>query len=178
MDADHGFPSRVKSDRLGMLLSDRHGCYYVIGMNVIERSPCVGICKRWPAEKVMALYRCRWQIELLFKELKSHNRLKAFATRQKAIAEGLIWASLLALLVKRLALTLIGSAELSMLKIAKNSALWLMPILASIIHGAWQEITEKLEWAMVYLSKNGKKSRQRKSKQNNTLDGIINSLAA
>ncbi|MEI4972824.1 hypothetical protein U1437_00615, partial [Aeromonas caviae] len=28
----------------GMLLSDRHGCYYVIGMNVIERSPCVGIC--------------------------------------------------------------------------------------------------------------------------------------
>ncbi|MDU7311731.1 MAG: hypothetical protein E7L31_10100, partial [Aeromonas sp.] len=32
------------SDRLGMLLSDRHGCYYVIGMNVIERSPCVGIC--------------------------------------------------------------------------------------------------------------------------------------
>ncbi|MGU5731628.1 hypothetical protein ACV1DR_22575, partial [Aeromonas jandaei] len=26
--------------------SDRHGCYYVIGMNVIERSPCVGICKR------------------------------------------------------------------------------------------------------------------------------------
>ncbi|MCJ7978506.1 hypothetical protein, partial [Aeromonas veronii] len=25
-------------------LSDRHGCYYVIGMNVIERSPCVGIC--------------------------------------------------------------------------------------------------------------------------------------
>ncbi|MCR3895722.1 transposase, partial [Aeromonas caviae] len=79
--------------------------------------------ERWPAEKVMALYRCRWQIELLFKELKSHNRLKAFATRQKAIAEGLIWASLLALLVKRrLALTLIGSAELSMLKIAKNSA--------------------------------------------------------
>ena len=26
-----------------MLLGDRHGCYYVIGMNVIERSPCVGI---------------------------------------------------------------------------------------------------------------------------------------
>ena len=71
--------------------------------------------------KVMALYRCRWQIELLFKELKSHNRLKAFATT-KAIAEGLIWSWLLALLVKRrLALTLIGSAELSMLKIAKTA---------------------------------------------------------
>ena len=32
-----------------------------------------------------------------------------------------------------------------------------MPILASIIHGAWQEITEKLEWAMVYLSKTAKR---------------------
>ncbi len=31
---------------VGMLLGDRHGCYYVIGMNVIERSPCVGIRKR------------------------------------------------------------------------------------------------------------------------------------
>jgi len=45
---------------------------------------------------------------MLFKELKSDNRLKAFATRQPALAEGLIWASLLSLLVKRrLAQTLV-----------------------------------------------------------------------
>ena len=56
MDADHGFPSRVKSDRLGMLLSDRHGCYYVIGMNVIERSPCVGICKNGNKLNVTMLF--------------------------------------------------------------------------------------------------------------------------
>ena len=72
--------------------------------------------ERWPAEGVMALYRCRWRNRTVVQELKSHNRLKAFATRQKAIAEA-IWASLLALLVKRrLALTLIGNAELSMLE--------------------------------------------------------------
>ncbi|MDI9110715.1 hypothetical protein OGX85_25790, partial [Serratia marcescens] len=54
--ADHGFPSRVKSDRLGMLLSDRHGCYYVIGMNVIERSPCVGICIEFGGKSFAPLY--------------------------------------------------------------------------------------------------------------------------
>ena len=93
--------------------------------------------ERWPAEKVMALYvSIRWQIELLFKELKSHNWLKAFATRQKSDSvEGLIWAVCSIFFKRRLALTLIGARSYR-LKIAKNSALWLMPILASIIHGA------------------------------------------
>ena len=40
------------------------------------------------SRQVMSLYRCRWQVELLFKEWKSHNRLKGFVTGQKAIAEG------------------------------------------------------------------------------------------
>ena len=64
----------------------------------------------WPAERVMSLYRCRWQVELLFKEWKSHNRLKGFVTGQKAIAEGLVWASLLSLVMKRrVAQTLMGT---------------------------------------------------------------------
>ena len=63
----------------------------------------------WPAERVMSLYRCRWQVELLFKEWKSHNRLKGFVTGQKAIAEG-VWASLLSLVMKRrVAQTLMGT---------------------------------------------------------------------
>ncbi|WP_420481451.1 transposase [Aeromonas caviae] len=37
----------------------------------------------WSAEQVMSLYRCRWQVELLFKEWKSHNRLKGFVTGRK-----------------------------------------------------------------------------------------------
>ncbi len=53
------------------------------------------------ADDIMAVYRCRWQVELLFKELKSHTNWTGFATGQKAIAEGLIWASLLALIVWR-----------------------------------------------------------------------------
>jgi IS4 transposase len=39
----------------------------------------------------MALYRCRWQVELLFKELKSHTNWKRFTTALKAIVDGLAW---------------------------------------------------------------------------------------
>ena len=41
-------------------------------------------------------YRLRWQIELLFKEWKSHANLQAFDTNNAHIAEGLIWAALCA----------------------------------------------------------------------------------
>ena len=50
---------------------------------------------------VGTLYRLRWQIELLFKEWKSHANLHRFDTAKSAIAEGLIWASILAATLKR-----------------------------------------------------------------------------
>ena len=50
---------------------------------------------------VRDLYRLRWQIELLVKEWKSYANLHAFQTANPSIAEGLIWASLAAALLKR-----------------------------------------------------------------------------
>ena len=50
---------------------------------------------------VRDLYRLRWQIELLVKEWKSYANLHAFRTANPSIAEGLIWASLAAALLKR-----------------------------------------------------------------------------
>ena len=44
------------------------------------------------AHEIGTLYRLRWQIELLFKECKSHANLHRFDTEKSAIAEGLIWA--------------------------------------------------------------------------------------
>ena len=47
------------------------------------------------------LYRFRWQIELCFKEWKSYANLHQFDTVNEHIADGLIWVSLCAALLKR-----------------------------------------------------------------------------
>jgi hypothetical protein len=47
------------------------------------------------------LYRFRWQIVLCFKEWKSHANLHKFGTSNPHIAEGLIWASVCAAILKR-----------------------------------------------------------------------------
>lgn len=57
--------------------------------------------KRFPVELIGKLYRFRWQIELCFKEWKSYANLHRFDTANPHIAEGLIWASLCAALLKR-----------------------------------------------------------------------------
>jgi hypothetical protein len=53
------------------------------------------------ADLVARLYRFRWQIELCFKEWKSYANLHTFGTSNPHIAEGLIWASLCAAILKR-----------------------------------------------------------------------------
>ena len=53
------------------------------------------------AEEVAHLYGCRWEIELVFKELKSQYALDRVNTTNRSVAEALIWASLLTLVVSR-----------------------------------------------------------------------------
>lgn len=53
------------------------------------------------AKEVAQMYRLRWQIELLFKEWKSHANLHEFASANPALVAGLIWASLAAAALKR-----------------------------------------------------------------------------
>jgi len=55
----------------------------------------------FPLELVARIYRFRWQVELLFKEWKSYANLRKFDTGNQYIAEGLIWASLAAAVLKR-----------------------------------------------------------------------------
>ncbi|MDK2600797.1 IS4 family transposase [Vibrio vulnificus] len=129
----------------------------------------------YTADDIMAIYRCRWQVELLFKELKSHTNWQRFATAQKAIVDGLIWASLLALIIRRsTALQILPSV--SLFKAAENVDVWLLPIFECISHRAWPEINNKIEWAVSYISRNAQKSVQRKSKENIILDGIYSGL--
>ena len=55
----------------------------------------------FPPSIVASLYRLRWQIELFFKECKSYTNLKKFGTKDPHIVEGLVWASMLAILIRR-----------------------------------------------------------------------------
>ena len=47
------------------------------------------------------LYACRWQVELVFKELKSHYRFNELPTRKAPVVEALLLASIITLLASR-----------------------------------------------------------------------------
>jgi len=59
------------------------------------------VSNSWSGEGVAELYRLRWQIELVFKELKQHLSLESVPTKDPHAAQVLVWASLLALVVSR-----------------------------------------------------------------------------
>lgn len=53
------------------------------------------------AEDIAATYALRWQVELLFKELKAHYRLEDMPSRKRVVVEALLFAAILTLLVSR-----------------------------------------------------------------------------
>jgi len=56
---------------------------------------------RYTISMICLAYKLRWQVELLFKEWKSHTNLHKFDTEKETISEALIWASLAASAIKR-----------------------------------------------------------------------------
>lgn len=61
------------------------------------------------AEDIAATYRARWEIELVFKELKSGYRLDDVASQKKEVVQSLIYAAVLTLLASRALLRSIAS---------------------------------------------------------------------
>lgn len=55
----------------------------------------------WRPAAIAEMYRLRWQVELVFKELKQHLNLDHIPTADPHAAQVLLWASLLALVVSR-----------------------------------------------------------------------------
>ncbi|RJG36034.1 IS4 family transposase [Motilimonas pumila] len=137
--------------------------------------------EEFSSEQVMKLYRARWQVELVFKELKSYNNLHKFVTRQPHIVEGLIWASLLGLLVKRfigrVAQRQVGKC-LSNLKIAKSSRGWLDPIMKSLATAYDSQLAVDLSWAIDFIAVNCQQAPQSKRNKVNSLDGVFNAMLA
>jgi putative transposase len=56
---------------------------------------------KWRPAAIVELYRLRWQIELVFKELKQHLALEAVPTKDPHAVKALLWASLIALAISR-----------------------------------------------------------------------------
>lgn len=53
------------------------------------------------AEDVATLYSARWEIEMLFKELKSYYSMDKIPSKNPCIVEGLIWVAILTLMCSR-----------------------------------------------------------------------------
>ena len=53
------------------------------------------------AEDITSTYALRWQVELLFKAMKSHGHLDQLPSGKKCVVECLVWASVLALLASQ-----------------------------------------------------------------------------
>jgi len=62
------------------------------------------------AEDIRATYALRWQVELLFKELKRHYRLEDMPSAKRPVVEVLLHAAILTLIASRRLLALVRSA--------------------------------------------------------------------
>jgi len=63
------------------------------------------------AEDIALLYRARWEIELIFKELKSNYRMDQIPSANPNIVKCLIWVAILTLMCSRRILQLIRNAN-------------------------------------------------------------------
>jgi hypothetical protein len=108
----------------------------------------------FPAEYVGKLYRFRWQIELLFKEWKSHVNLHRFDTTNQHISEGLIWAALATATLIRLGAATAQANEhvtISTRRAAKSAAQWLLPIFDALLN-APRKLQTKIADALKFLA--------------------------
>jgi hypothetical protein len=131
------------------------------------------------SQDVGVLYRLRWQIELLFKEWKSHANLHKFDTAKAPIAEGLIWASLLAATLKR-ALThaaeRVCCTELSTQRAACSAKHFLDAVLAALLESR-SRILRALRAAFVFLARNALRAHPKRDRRTGRLAAGLRHVA-
>jgi len=124
----------------------------------------------FPAEMVAQLYRLRWQVELLFKEMKSHTNLKRFATSKQPIVEGLIWAALAAVTIKRYlahAAARVARIPTSTLAAAKALRVPFAQLLARV--AATKNIAPELRRTLGFLSSQAPRAHPRRDRSSGRL---------
>ena len=116
---------------------------------------------------VATLYRLRWQIELLFREWKSHANLHKFDTAKSTIAEGLIWASILVATLKRFvahAAERILDIELSTQRVAACARHFFDELLSALQRGT-RVMRRCLAQALRFLGENAKRAHPIRDRQ-------------
>ncbi len=81
------------------------------------------------AKDIAKLYGARWDIELLFKELKSKYALDVLDTKNVQVIEALIWTAMLTLIVSRRIYSLVKNNTAHPEKMSLFNFFWLSPIL-------------------------------------------------
>ncbi len=116
-------------------------------------------------------YRLRWQVELLFKEWKSHANLHAFDTSNPYIAEGLIWASLCAATLKRYCAHMtqrLANVAMSTQIVAKCIHHVLGDVLRALIHQP-RRLNANVARAIEYLANNARRAHPKRDRRTGRL---------
>lgn len=119
-------------------------------------------------EQILAAYRLRWQIELLFKEWKSYANLQGFDTNNDNIAEGLIWASLCAAILTRFCAHVSGKltrVPISTMRVAACIGYVLQDVIYALIHRG-RQLNRALRRLVDYLSSNAQRAHPERDRKN------------
>jgi hypothetical protein len=76
----------------------------VPGPKNAQRAYLTNLHSAWTASTLVEIYRLRWQIELVFKELKQNLNLEQLPTKDPNAVQVFVWASLIALAISRVVL--------------------------------------------------------------------------
>ena len=140
----------------------------VVGFRVVgvpgREAAMTRLCTNLPRtpfslDLVGRLYRFRWQIELCFKEWKSYANLHQFDTANAHIAEGLIWASLCAAVLKRFlahAAQRVGGRAMSTRRVAMCAHHILDALVTALLLGVGLRAT--LRRGLAYLLANARRA--------------------
>jgi hypothetical protein len=129
-------------------------------------------------EEIGNIYRLRWQIELLFKEWKSHANLSRFDTAKLPIAEGMIWMSLLLATVSRYLATaaeLNSEVEISTQRVANSMKYFLTSILRCFIDTK-KRFKQALLSAIVFLKENAQRAHPKRDRKSGRLSSGLESI--
>ena len=111
----------------------------------------------------------RWQVELLFKECKSHNSLHGFNTQKATLQESLIWASLISMTLKRFitgCIEQIFKVEMSTMIVSKTTVSWWYGLFEAIVQQRHKALVNRVDEACEFLKENAMRAhpeRDRKS---------------